>query len=78
MFKYIGRFLFIVGLLGILVIAYFLFGGQTKITQDTASIAVIATTLSAVLGQLIIQNTQSTSRQDPVVTEIFTRRKDSV
>lgn len=79
MFKYIGRFLLIVGLVGIFIIAYFLFGGQAKLTQDTASIAIIATTLCAVLGQFIIQNTQSSSQQDPVVTEIFSRndKKDS-
>lgn len=76
MFKYIGRFLLIVGLVGIFIIAYFLFGGQA--TQDTATIGVIATTLCAVLGQFIIQNTQSSSQQDATVTEIFTRegRKD--
>ncbi len=79
MFQYIGRFLLIVGLVGIFIIAYFLFGGQAKLTQDTASIAIIATTLCAVLGQFIIQNTQSSSQQDPVMTEIFTRtdKKDS-
>lgn len=79
MFKYIGRFLLIVGLVGIFIIAYFLFGGQTKLTQDTASIAIIATTLCAVLGQLIIQNTQATSQQDLTV-EIFTRdeKKDAL
>ena len=80
MFKYIGRFLLIVGLVGIFIIAYFLFGGQARITQDTASIAVIVTTLCVVLGQFIIQNTQSSSQQDPVVPEIFVRgdKKDSL
>lgn len=78
MFKYIGRFLLIIGLVGIFILAYLLFGGQARITQDTASIAVIVTTLCAVLGQFIIQNTQSSSQQDPVVTEIFTRKKDSL
>ena len=79
MFKYIGRFLLIVGLVGIFIIAYFLFGGQAKLTQDIATIGVIATTLCAVLGQFIIQNTQSSSQQDATVTEIFTRggRKDA-
>ena len=79
MFQYIGRFLLIVSLVGIFIIAYFLFGGQVMLTQDIASIAIIATTLCAVLGQFVIQNTQSASQQDPVVTEIFSRndKKDS-
>ncbi len=79
MFKYIGRFLLIVGLVGLFILAYFLFGGQAKLTQDTASIAIIATTLCVVLGQFIIQNTQSSSQQDPIVTEIFLHndKKDS-
>ena len=75
MFKYIGRFLLIVGLIGIFIIGYFLFGGQARITQDTATIGVIATTLCAVLGQFIIQNTQSSSQQDLITTEIFTHNE---
>ncbi|GAC1363275.1 MAG: hypothetical protein NVS2B12_38490 [Ktedonobacteraceae bacterium] len=73
MFKYIGRLLLIVGLVGIFIIAYLVFGGQARPAEDTASIAIIATTLCAVLGQLIIQNTQGTAQQEPISTEIFTR-----
>ena len=72
MFKYIGRFLLIIGLVGIFLIAYFLFGGQARFTQDIASIAVLATTFFVVLGQFIIQNAQSPSQKNTVVTEIFT------
>jgi low affinity Fe/Cu permease len=78
LFKYIGRVFLIVGLAGIIIIAYFIFGGPVKPGEDTATIAIIATTLCAVLGQGIIQNAQNPSPQEPTITEIFRqdKRKD--
>ncbi len=75
MFKYIGRTFLIVGLVGVIIIAYIVFGGPAKPGEDTATIAVLGTTLCAILGQFIIQNSQKSSSQEPIVTEIFTQDK---
>ena len=75
MFKFIGRVFLIVGLVGIIIIAYIIFGGPAKPGEDTATIAVLGTTLCAILGQCIIQSAQSSSPQEPIVTEIFTQDK---
>ncbi len=77
MFKNIGRTFLIAGMVGIIIIAYFIFGSPAKPAEDTATIAVIATTLCVVLGQSIIQKAQSSSQQEqePLVTEIFRQNK---